>query len=70
MLLLVQATERKHFAEEALVQDDIEAAKKAAFPPDQDLYNNIYQDGLGVSLRNIDSTKQRIQLPKGVGTKH
>ena len=32
--------------------------------------NNIYQDALGASMRNIDSTKARIQLPKGVGAKH
>ena len=52
------------------VQADIEDAKKSPEPPIQDLWNNIYQDGLGAKFRNIESSKPKIQLPKGVGAKH
>ena len=52
------------------VQEDIEAAKKSEYPPIQDLWNNIYQNPLGIKLRNIDTTKDKIQLPEGIGAKH
>lgn len=52
------------------VQDDVEFAKKSSEPPMQDLWNNIYMDGLGAKFRNIDSTRDKIQLPNGVGVKH
>lgn len=52
------------------VQSDVEAAKQCEEPPIQDLWNNIYLDGLGAKFRNIESSKPKIQLPEGVGAKH
>jgi hypothetical protein len=44
------------------VEADIEAAKKSEFPPIEDLWNNIYKDGLGAKLRPIEISKPKIQL--------
>lgn len=44
------------------VEADIEAAKKSEFPPIEDLWNNIYADGLGAKLRPIEISKPKIQL--------
>ena len=44
------------------VEAEIEAAKKSDFPPIEDLWNNIYVDGLGAKLRPIEISKPKIQL--------
>ena len=44
------------------VEAEIEAAKKSEFPPIEDLWNNIYADGLGAKLRPIEISKPKIQL--------
>ena len=44
------------------VEADIVAAKKSDFPPIEDLWNNIYKDGLGAKLRPIEISKPKIQL--------
>ena len=44
------------------VEAQIEAAKKSDFPPIEDLWNNIYVDGLGAKLRPIEISKPKIQL--------
>lgn len=44
------------------VEAEIEAAKKSEFPPIEDLWNNIYVDGLGAKLRPIEISKPKIQL--------
>ena len=44
------------------VEAEIEAAKNSEFPPIEDLWNNIYEDGLGAKLRPIEIGKPKIQL--------
>ena len=44
------------------VEAEIEEAKKSDFPPIEDLWNNIYEDGLGAKLRPIEIGKPKIQL--------
>lgn len=44
------------------VEAEIEEAKKSEFPPIEDLWNNIYADGLGAKLRPIEISKPKIQL--------
>ena len=44
------------------VEAEITEAKKGEEPPIEDLWNNIYADGLGAQLRPIEIGKPKIQL--------
>lgn len=44
------------------VEAEIAEAKKSPEPPIEDLWNNIYADGLGAQLRPIEIGKPKIQL--------
>jgi hypothetical protein len=47
------------------VADSIEEAKKDAYPPIENLWLNIYKDGLGAKLRGMEMGRPKIQLPQG-----
>ena len=59
---LVSTVPAPHVCAAIQVEADIEAAKKGEFPPIEDLWNNIYADGLGAKLRPIEISKPKIQL--------
>ena len=43
------------------VDTAVEQAKLSAIPPTEHLYQNIYADGLGMTIRGLDS-QHKIQL--------
>ncbi len=47
------------------VADQIELAKQDAYPPIENLWLNIYKDGLGAKLRGMEMGRPKIQLPEG-----
>jgi pyruvate dehydrogenase E1 component alpha subunit len=47
------------------VNDQIEEAKKSPEPAIEDLWLNIYKDGLGAKLRGLEMGRPKIQLPNG-----
>lgn len=56
---LADASELKAIEKETKkeVDADIELAKKAALPPPEELWEDVYKAGLGMTLRNVDRTK-------------
>ncbi len=47
------------------VSDQIEAAKQSKEPSIENLWLNIYKDGLGAKLRGLEMGRPKIQLPDG-----
>ncbi|CAL8465323.1 g4858 [Coccomyxa elongata] len=48
------------------VSDQIEEAKQDAQPPIENLWLNIYKDGLGAKMRPMEMGRPKIQLPEGI----
>lgn len=44
------------------VQDAVEEAKLGKEPPIEDLWNNVYKDGLGATMRPIQMGRPRIPV--------
>ena len=59
-MLLVMV--REMYTTMVQVEAEITEAKKGEEPPIEDLWNNIYADGLGAQLRPIEIGKPKIQL--------
>jgi pyruvate dehydrogenase E1 component alpha subunit len=61
---LVDAAEIKGIEKEVkkMIDSAVEKAKAAPVPPMEDLYKNVYVDGLGMVVRGIDS-QHKIHLP-------
>ena len=47
------------------VSEQIEAAKQSEQPPIDNLWLNIYKDGLGAKLRGLEMGRPKIHLPEG-----
>lgn len=48
------------------VSDQIEEAKQDAQPPIENLWLNIYKDGIGAKMRPMEMGRPKIQLPEGI----
>lgn len=46
----------------------IEEAKQSKEPPIENLWLNIYVDGLGAKMRGMEMGRPKIQLPQGSGS--
>lgn len=57
---------RKAFVWLQDVSDQIEEAKQDAQPPIENLWLNIYKDGIGAKMRPMEMGRPKIQLPHGI----